>query len=236
MSTESTEIEVPALTKEQARTLTDRIKTGMDAVYQDLLVAFAMKVWEPLGYGNADEWAVAELNDLKALRVSRDQRREISKASVDLSTRRVAEILGVHHTTVIADRAAGGGNPPGGTVTGRDGKTYTRPVLVPAPQDEEEVVDGEIVEDDEPKAPHPTDGLSRQAYNRTQFAKIEWLALSVESLDVQVRDLKPLSDATVTADDLRGFLKQVTDHAGGAARLKKYLTKQLENLEDDTDV
>jgi hypothetical protein len=242
MSTESTEVELPALTRDQARALTDKIKSGIAAVHEDLLAAFTLKAWEPLGYANVDEWAVAELSDFQALRVNRDQRREIAKAAAgaNLSTRRMAEILGVSQSTATREMS-GAGESNDSPVIGRDGKTYTRPPLAavpdPEPEDsDEDIVVGEIVEDEEPKVPHPTDGLSRQAYNKTQYAKIEWLALTVESLDVQVRDLTPLSDATVTADDLRDFLKQVTDHAGGAARLKKYLTKQLENLEDNADV
>jgi hypothetical protein len=54
-----------------------------------------------------------------------------------MSNRAIADVVGVHHSTVIADRQSGGGFPPpvpDRPVTGKDGKQYLdsrRPLAVP---------------------------------------------------------------------------------------------------------
>lgn len=236
MST-STEVEVPNLTFDQARALTDRIKSGIDAVWQDYLLAFTMKVWEPLDYPSFDAWSDAELKGARAMRLNRDQRREIGKAAREqnLSTRQIADALGVHHSTVADDLRSTVGNPPVATVVGRDGKqrAATRPALAVVPDPEEDVVDAEIIEEDEvPQGPHPTDGMTARQRNKTEHHGLEWRVNVLRSFDQQVGELNDLSDGTVTADDLHDWLKIVTAHQGGAARFKKYLTTQLKNLED----
>lgn len=127
-----------------ARELTDRIKTGVDAIWELIKQAYQSRAWSALGYSSWDDYCTREFGTSR-IRLPREERQEVvaSMREIGMSTRAIASATGVSKPTVIADsRRAGGqelttsGPAP---VTGTDGKTYSprpRPMPEFAPNDE----------------------------------------------------------------------------------------------------
>lgn len=119
-----------ALTSDEARSLTDEIRSRFEDVAPLIARAFAGRIWQPMGYPSWHEYVVGEFGG--PLRLGRTERIEAvgDLRQAGLSTRAIGTALGVDHTTVMEDMS-GGGNPPPAPVTGLDGKTYRPPALTP---------------------------------------------------------------------------------------------------------
>lgn len=138
--------EVKPFTAAEARELTDRIRKTLRVGHDLIVTAFKGRAWAALGYDSWDAYCAGEFAEARMVRLDREQRREIvaEMRGAGMSTRAIASGLGVNHSTVIRDGAAGpqvNASAPPAPVTGLDGKTYTRP----APP-HEGVVDGVVVD------------------------------------------------------------------------------------------
>lgn len=125
---ETTAVEyLPAeqLTACEAVAITGRIREWVRAYpIDDIQRAFFGRVWVAMGYESWGEWCDCELDGFKLPVV---ERREVvaELSEGGMSNRSIADVIGVHHTTVGADLASSGGNPPvdeDRKTVGQDGK------------------------------------------------------------------------------------------------------------------
>ncbi|WP_433661053.1 hypothetical protein ACQPW1_01905 [Nocardia sp. CA-128927] len=118
-----------------ARELTDRIRAGVDAVWELIMRAFTTRVWTALGYASWDEYCAKEF-DTTRLRLPREQRREVvaSMHEIGMSTRAIASALRSSTRTIGTDLGqVSSRTTPGATVTGLDGKSYPAVLTKPTP-------------------------------------------------------------------------------------------------------
>lgn len=95
---------------------------------------------ETMGYRSWTEYIAALFSDTPLMRLSRDERKVIvaDLAEQGMSSRAIAPVVGASVATVKRDVAAPGSNEPPAEprqITGRDGKTYTRPAPEPVTVD-----------------------------------------------------------------------------------------------------
>lgn len=135
-------------TREEARTLTDRIKIAVEGTWQLIREAYTTRTWAVLGYDTWDAYCTAEFGDTR-LKLPREERQDIVASLRDsgLSTRAIASATGVSQMQVSRDlRAAPETNVS--PVVGLDGKTYSA-------SREPEVIDAEIVDESFRPEPKP---------------------------------------------------------------------------------
>lgn len=115
-------------THEQARVLTDRIKTAVEDIWQLICEAYTSRAWSALGYDNWDGYCAAEFGQTR-LRLPREDRQDVVASLRDhgLSTRAIAAATGADQKTVWNDLEdlAAAGEEFSSPVTGTDGKTYS---------------------------------------------------------------------------------------------------------------
>ena len=131
-----TEIEISA---GQARELTDRIKVGVEAIWELVKQAFQSRAWAALGYDSWDDYCTREFGTSR-IRLPREERQEVvaSMREIGMSVRAIAAATGSGTRTIQRDLQAGVANDHTSTpapITGTDGKTYTPK---PRPEPEEE--------------------------------------------------------------------------------------------------
>lgn len=166
---------VPALTYDEARALTDEINN--DTLQASIKVAQAWQgqAWKPLGYKSWEDYADAELPMLGTTRAGRHVLL-IGLRNVGMSTRAIAAVTGLHHSTVA--RGVANATPE---ITGTDGKTYpaTRPPLATNSRgegDDDTGSDGEIGGPELPESelspktstPPETVGLTGETVEQTE--------------------------------------------------------------------
>lgn len=131
------------ITPTDARILTDRIKVGVEAIWQLIEQAYVTRAWSVLGYTSWDDYCTREFGTSR-LRLPREERQEVvaSMREVGLSTRAIASAIGIDAKTVRNDLAITGAEKsspatppaqkepvsPPATTTGIDGKTYSSTV------------------------------------------------------------------------------------------------------------
>ena len=150
-----TEVAAAAMTRDQAERLTERIRLTATSFMEtrDKLARLIREAQEgeahkALGIASWTEYVSQVFSDTPLMRLSRVERKELVSELADegMSTRAIAPIVGVHHDTVATDlRAVGNPTPAAGPrqITGRDGKTYTRPAPEPVTVDHDT---GEIMQ------------------------------------------------------------------------------------------
>lgn len=163
-----------AISPAQARELTDRIKVGVEAVWQLVKDAYVSRAWEALGYDSWDDYCTREFGSSR-IRLPREERQEVvsSMREIGMSTRAIASATGMSKDTA-ARALSGVANETPAPVTGTDGKTYpsSQPRREPEPEPvvktepvEEQPIGNIITQDDlaelnqpvEKPAPHKTE-------------------------------------------------------------------------------
>lgn len=142
----------------EARAITDRIKTGVEAVWELIKQAYSERAWDALGYHSWDDYCTREFGSSR-LRLPREERAEVvsSLREQGLSIRAIASATGIDTKTVQKDLATRVGNshtladdegaaadaqaelliadqqpkPIPTIVIGTDGKTYPAPTPKP---------------------------------------------------------------------------------------------------------
>lgn len=127
-----------------ARDLTDRIKTGVEAIWELIKQAYQSRAWAALGYDSWDDYCTREFGTSR-IRLPREERQEVvaSMREIGMSTRAIASATGNNRKTIMSDLRGGESqvvqNGPPAPVAGTDGKTYTpRPSPRPEPEPEPE--------------------------------------------------------------------------------------------------
>lgn len=135
-----TAVTVVELSSDEARALTDRIATAVEATWHLIAEAYTRRAWAALGYQSWDDYTTREFGTSR-LRLPREERQEVvgSLRDAGLSMRAIASATGIDRKTVRNELAQVGENgPPAkplerktvtpnfkpGTVKGTDGKTY----------------------------------------------------------------------------------------------------------------
>jgi transposase-like protein len=135
----STEVAISAA---DARELTDRIRVGVEAIWELVKQAYKSRAWAVLGYDSWDDYCTREFGTSR-IRLPREERQEVvsSMREIGMSTRAIASATGTSYDTVQRDLRRDRNLSPESEpapVTGTDGKTYTpkpRPKLEPAPEE-----------------------------------------------------------------------------------------------------
>ncbi|WP_280316645.1 hypothetical protein [Nocardia wallacei] len=113
------------LSSADARELTDRIRIGVEAVWELVKRAYVSRAWSVLGYDSWDDYCTREFGHSR-LRLPREERSDViaSMREIGMSTRAIAAATGLGHGTVARNLPAGVPNGTPAPVTGVDGKTY----------------------------------------------------------------------------------------------------------------
>lgn len=111
-----------------ARELTDRIKVGVDAIWELIKQAYTSRAWSVLGYSSWDDYCTREFGTSR-IRLPREERQEVvaSMREIGMSTRAIASATGVSKNTITADsqrEVSQIGTPAPAPITGTDGKIY----------------------------------------------------------------------------------------------------------------
>lgn len=85
----------------QARSLTDRIKIGVEAVWELIIQAYTERAWSALGYQSWDDYCTREFGTAR-LRLPREERAEVvaSLRESGLSIRAISAATGLGKGTV----------------------------------------------------------------------------------------------------------------------------------------
>lgn len=120
--------ELVLMSAPEARTLTDRIKVGVEAVWDLITTAYTERAWAVLGYQSWDDYCTREFGTSR-LRLPREERQEVvaSLRESGLSIRAIAAATGLGRGTVEreVEEPVPNGTPEPRLITGTDGKTYT---------------------------------------------------------------------------------------------------------------
>ena len=142
-----TEVAAAAMTRDQAERLTERIRLTATSFMEtrDKLARLIREAQEgeahkALGIASWTEYVSQVFSDTPLMRLSRVERKELVSELADegMSTRAIAPIVGASNYTVSKDlQGVRDLAPDAGPrqITGRDGKTYTRPAPEPATVD-----------------------------------------------------------------------------------------------------
>lgn len=97
----STETDAPSLTAEQARELTDRMKSGLTQIWEIIVVAHRGRAWLALGYASWDQYVQREFGHLN-LQPPREEREAtvLSLRQAGLGERATAAVTGLSKGTV----------------------------------------------------------------------------------------------------------------------------------------
>lgn len=139
-----------ALTADEARDLTDRIRAALDIAWQFVIQAWKGRAWASLGYGSWDDYCTREFGAHR-LRLPREERQEVvgSLRDAGMSIRAIAAATGVDGKTVRNDL-----KPPG--------EEYSPPEL--GLDVDEDVVDAELLPEPAPP-PRPVTGMDGKTYH-----------------------------------------------------------------------
>lgn len=213
-----------ALAAADARVLTDQIKVAVEATWELVKRAYVERAWAVLGYESWDDYCTREFGTSR-LRLPREERSEVvaSLRESGLSTRAIAAATGLGKGTV--DRALSGAPNGAPEITGTDGKTYTRPRPVPAPEvDNEPDIDAEIQAD--PRFMSDTDLAELNTPQRPPV---------VDAVPQQAPAprRKPITDAFDSANlDVRRAVERVVRLAGDDRFTKNKDKIKASNLSD----
>ena len=114
---------------DEAKRRVDRVKSGVERIWDDLVVLYRERAWSVLGYQSWDALCDAEFGGTR-IALPRQQRQEVvcDLRESGMSTRAIASAVGVDHSTVVRDIGATGASAPvetPATITGLDGRTRT---------------------------------------------------------------------------------------------------------------
>lgn len=176
-----TTTEIVSMDAVAARAITDRIKVGVEAVWELIKQAYTERAWESLGYTSWDDYCTREFGTSR-LRLPREERAETlpSLRESGMSLRAIATATGLSKDTVQRE-LAGVSNETPALITGVDGvaQPATKP---PRPASEPVGDDGGDVVDQVAAAL----GVSAEYYRNARYVAS---VMEDESVDLAMRDL-----------------------------------------------
>lgn len=138
------EIVPDELTRQEARELTDRIRVGLDTVWNDVAEAYTRVAHKALGYDSWDDYCATEFGSNRIKLPKEDRPEQIrSMFEQGVSIKAIVTATGVARNTVRNDLRQGGQFDPPAKQLGQDGKTYTRPEPTVSERDWPEVPEPE---------------------------------------------------------------------------------------------
>lgn len=138
------EIVPDELTQQEARELTDRIRVGLDTVWNDVAEAYTRVAHKALGYDSWDDYCATEFGSNRIKLPKEDRPEQIrSMYEQGVSIKAIVTATGVARNTVRNDLRQGGQIDPPERQLGQDGKTYTRPEPTVSERDWQEVPEPE---------------------------------------------------------------------------------------------
>lgn len=117
--------DLTVLNIEDAKQRLDRVKSGVERIWDDLVALYQGRAWIALGYQSWDALCDAELDGAR-IALPRQQRREVvaDMRQAGMSTRAIASAIGVSRDSVHKDLASPTvRNLTVETITGLDGKS-----------------------------------------------------------------------------------------------------------------
>lgn len=125
---------------DEAKRRVDRVKSGVERIWDDLVVLYRERAWSVLGYQSWDALCDAEFGGTR-IALPRQQRQEVvcDLRESGMSTRAIASAVGVDQKTVVNDLRTTEeySSVAPLTITGLDGRTRTttpaRPTAQPQP-------------------------------------------------------------------------------------------------------
>lgn len=114
---------------DEAKRRVDRVKSGVERIWDDLVVLYRERAWSVLGYQSWDALCDAEFGGTR-IALPRQQRQEVvcDLRESGMSTRAIASAVGVTDMTVRRDLESSATNVAvvaPATITGLDGRTRT---------------------------------------------------------------------------------------------------------------
>ena len=170
-----------------ARARVQRIRAHVEDVKAEIVAAYQERDWEALGYSSWDAYCEGEFGGGIAIPKSERGDLVFTLREAGMSYRAIEAATDMGRDTVhrVAEQVSENRTPEPSTITGTDGKTYQASRPVPAPAfDDDDVVDGEIVEDEEdtPRqrrtrvlAPRIDDPDTGEAERRARFMSLSRL-------------------------------------------------------------
>lgn len=103
---------IASLTPDEARGLTERIRSGLNELWPLVLRAFQEDAWKALGYASWNDYCTAEFKGVK-LALPRDERRLVIESMRDagMSQREIAAGTGLGRSTVNRELGVPNGTP-----------------------------------------------------------------------------------------------------------------------------
>jgi hypothetical protein len=139
--------ETPVAT--EARVLTDRIKVGVEAIWELIKQAYTERAWATLGYDSWDDYCAREFGTTR-LRLPREERAEVvaSLRESGLSLRAIASATQVNEITIRRDLDQVRQNvAPEPVVAGPDCKAWCTADGCVCPSDGEPLIDADELAD-----------------------------------------------------------------------------------------
>lgn len=133
----------------QARELTDRIKVGVEAIWELIKQAYQSRAWAVLGYDSWDDYCTREFGTSR-IKLPREERQEVvaSMREIGMSHKAISGATGLSTKTIQREVRSGQMSTPS-EVLGTDGKTYApRPQPEPEPEPTETPIRNIITQDD----------------------------------------------------------------------------------------
>lgn len=111
---------------DEAKRRVDRVKSGVERIWDDLVVLYRERAWSVLGYQSWDALCDAEFGGTR-IALPRQQRQEVvcDLRESGMSTRAIASAVGVNQSTIARDLAATDANASVESVLSLDGRTRT---------------------------------------------------------------------------------------------------------------
>ena len=128
--------DVQTLELEEVRVRLDRVKSGVERIWDDMVALYQGRAWIALGYSSWDALCDTELGGAR-IALPRQQRQEVvcDLRESGMSTRAIASAVGVTDMTVRRDLESSATNVAVvalATITGLDGRTRTATPTRPA--------------------------------------------------------------------------------------------------------
>ena len=121
-----------------AKTRLDRVKVGVERIWDDLVALYKGRAWLVLGYQSWEQLCDSEFAGARIALPRTERQQAVSNMhSEGMSTRAIASAIGVNNATVHRDIVSTVANATVGKVVGIDGKTRaaTQPVIAAEPWD-----------------------------------------------------------------------------------------------------
>ncbi len=211
---------------DEAKRRVDRVKSGVERIWDDLVVLYRERAWSVLGYQSWDALCDAEFGGTR-IALPRQQRQEVvcDLRAAGLSTRAIASAVGASQRTVAYDLQSTEQNcslDTNATITGLDGRTRsgtsTRPTEPPRlePWDPTEglsaddlaMMSQELVLAPLTEVINQLDELSRDAERQHLPHVVDEDGVIVPPFDSQRRQLQAAADRfQLAADHITAYLR-----------------------------